>query len=156
MVPALVLLSFTMQVTLLLTAEFRCRLDKFWLRALVWSAYMLADWAAIYALGHLSVVSGPGQGQHHLMLLWAPFLLVHLGGQDNITAYALEDNRLWLRHLQALAVQAAAAVYVLYLSWSSSSSTGGGGGAVLRFRQASVVLYVVGILKYGERVAALW
>ncbi|XP_066398399.1 uncharacterized protein [Miscanthus floridulus] len=158
MVPALVLLSFMMQVTLLLTAEFRRRLDKFWLRAFVWSAYMLADWAAIYALGHLSVANGPGQGQHHLMLLWAPFLLVHLGGQDNITAYALEDNRLWLRHLQALAVQAAAAAYVLYSSWSSSSSTGKGGGgeAVLRFRQASVVLYVVGILKYGERVAALW
>ncbi|CAL4990366.1 unnamed protein product [Urochloa decumbens] len=149
---ALVLLSFTLQATLLVAAAFRRRVDSGWLRAFVWSAYILADWTAIYALGHLSVANWAGE--HHLMLLWAPFLLVHLGGQDNITAYALEDNRLWLRHLQALAVQATAAAYVLYLSFSSPG--GGGGVAVSRFRKASIILYVVGVLKYGERVAALW
>ena len=30
-----------------------------------------------------------------LMAFWAPFLLSHLGGPDNIMAYSLEDNELW-------------------------------------------------------------
>ena len=105
---ALVLLSFTLQVVLLVLAEFRRRIDSGVLRLFVWSAYMLADATAIYVLGHMSVTSSTS-GEHELMALWAPFLLLHLGGQDNITAYAIEDNRLWLRHLQTLAVQVAAA-----------------------------------------------
>jgi len=32
-------------------------------------------------------------------VLWAPILLVHLGGQDCITAYNIEDNELWKRHV---------------------------------------------------------
>ncbi|GKB14019.1 calcium uniporter protein [Tanacetum coccineum] len=39
-----------------------------------------------------------------LLAFWAPFLLVHLGGPDTITAFALEDNELWLRHLLGLVV----------------------------------------------------
>ncbi|GFZ17719.1 transmembrane protein, putative [Actinidia rufa] len=39
------------------------------------------------------------------MAFWAPFLLLHLGGPDTITAYSLEDNELWLRHLLGLVVQ---------------------------------------------------
>ncbi|KAK1580984.1 hypothetical protein Q3G72_001899 [Acer saccharum] len=34
-----------------------------------------------------------------LLAFWPPFLLLHLGGPDTITAFALEDNELWLRHL---------------------------------------------------------
>jgi hypothetical protein len=111
-IQALVLLSFTLQVTLLITAEIRRRKDSGVLKAVVWSAYLLADWTAIYALGHMSVTRR--SPEHQLMAFWAPFLLLHLGGQDSITAYAIEDNQLWLRHLQALAVQVAAAAYILY------------------------------------------
>lgn len=93
----LVLLSFTLQVTLLVLAELRRRIDSGALRIFVWSAYVMADSIAIYAIGHLSVTSHAAE--HQVMALWAPLLLVHLGGQDNITAYAIEDNRLWLRHL---------------------------------------------------------
>ena len=110
---ALVLLSLTLQVTLLILAEFRRHIDSGVLRAFVWSAYMLADTTAIYVLGHLSVLASRSP-EHELMALWAPFLLLHLGGQDKITAYAIEDNRLWLRHLQTLVVQVAAAAYVIY------------------------------------------
>ncbi|XBI97154.1 hypothetical protein VPH35_033343 [Triticum aestivum] len=114
-------------------------------KAMIWSAYMLADSTAIYTLGHLSVTSR--SADHELMALWAPFLLLHLGGQDNITAYAIEDNRLWLRHLQALIVQVAAAAYVLY------ESTVVGTQAPLR--NASILMFVLGVIKYGERVWAL-
>ncbi|KAM0920108.1 hypothetical protein ACQ4PT_007755 [Festuca glaucescens] len=75
------------------------------------------------------------------MALWAPFLLVHLGGQDNITAYALEDNK------QALAVQVAAAAYVLYESSVIGTED--------NIRYAAILMFVVGALKYGERVWAL-
>jgi hypothetical protein len=72
----------------------------------------------------------------------------HLGGQDNITAYAVEDNRLWLRHLlQALGVQAATAAFVLYEFFNVGSDA--------MLRRAAVIIIVVGFLKYGERVWAL-
>ncbi|KAL6650407.1 hypothetical protein ACP70R_009332 [Stipagrostis hirtigluma subsp. patula] len=111
---ALVLLSFTLQVVLLILAEFRRRMNPGVLWAFLWSAYLLADSTAIYVLGHLSATSR--SPEHELMAFWAPFLLLHLGGQDNITAYSMDDCRLWLRHLQTLSVQVAAAAYVLYQS----------------------------------------
>ncbi|RLN34831.1 uncharacterized protein C2845_PM03G17670 [Panicum miliaceum] len=37
-----------------------------------------------------------------IFAFWTPFLLLHLGGPDTITAYSLEDNELWLRHLIGL------------------------------------------------------
>ncbi|KAF8769714.1 hypothetical protein HU200_006323 [Digitaria exilis] len=142
----LILLSFTIQVVLLILADLRRSIDSGVLRACVWSAYLLADSTAIYVLGHLSVTSR--SPEHELMGFWAPFLLLHLGGQDNITAYAIEDNRLWLRHLQTLAVQVAAAAYALY-----ESPFLGSGSSLLR--AASVLMFGVGVAKYGERVWAL-
>ncbi|CAL5028903.1 unnamed protein product [Urochloa decumbens] len=142
---ALVLLSFTLQVTLLVLAEFRRRMDSGVLRFFVWSAYMLADATAIYVLGHLSVTSS--SPEHELMAFWAPFLVLHLGGQDNITAYAVEDNQLWLRHLQTFTLQVAAAAYILYESSILNSRS--------LLLPAAIVMFVVGVLKYGERVWAL-
>lgn len=55
---ALVLLSFVLQVTLLILAQFRRCVDSSVLRVFVWSAYTLADATAIYVLGHLSVTAG--------------------------------------------------------------------------------------------------
>ncbi|KAM0901141.1 hypothetical protein ACQ4PT_020182 [Festuca glaucescens] len=106
---------------------------------------MLADTTAVYALGHFFVTSK--SSEHELMVLWAPLLLVHLGGQDNITAYAVEDNRLWLRHLQNFGVQVAAAAYVLYQSSILSRP--------IWLRASTMLIFLVGVLKYGERVWAL-
>ncbi|OEL12693.1 hypothetical protein BAE44_0026288 [Dichanthelium oligosanthes] len=148
-IQSLVLLSFSLQATLLVLAEFRRRINSGVLRLFVWSAYMLADATAIYVLGHMSVTSR--SPEHELMPFWAPFLLLHLGGQDNITAYAIEDNRLWLRHLQTLAVQVAAAGYVVYES--SIVIVGIHSSSLLSW--ATVLMFVVGAAKYGERVWAL-
>ena len=98
----LVLLSFTLQVILLVFARIRRRKGSALLRILLWLAYLMADSTAIYTLGHLSLRTRSNSGnekKRHLMAFWAPFLLLHLGGPDTITAYALEDNELWLRHL---------------------------------------------------------
>ncbi|KAG2649577.1 hypothetical protein PVAP13_1NG120319 [Panicum virgatum] len=91
----LVLLSFTLQVMLLITAEFRRRLDSGVLRVFIWSAYMLADSVAIYTIGPLAATSK--SGEHSLMAL------------------------LCLRHLQTFAVHVAGAAYVLYVSLVANS-----------------------------------
>ena len=136
-IQALVLLSFALQVILLITAEIRHRKDSGVLRAIIWSAYLLADTMAIYALGHMSLMSRSPEDQ--LIVLWAPLLLVHLGGQDNITAYAIEDNRLWLRHLQTFGLQVLATAYVLYASSILGSRT--------MLRPAAILIFVAGALK---------
>nr|CAB3479942.1 unnamed protein product [Digitaria exilis] len=141
-IQVLMLLSFTLQVELYILAELRRRIDSGLLRIFAWSAYQLADTVAIFVLGHLSVISR--SPEHELMLLWAPFLLLHLGSQDNITAYAIEDNQLWLRHLQTFVSQVAAASYVLYESSILSNSRS-------LLRPVAILMFVVGVAKYGER-----
>jgi hypothetical protein len=96
----LVLLSLTLHVVLLLFAGIRRREASAVPTFLLWLAYLLADSTAIYALGLISLSSAPSK--HQLVAFWAPFLLLHLGGPDNITAYSLEDSQLWLRHMQNL------------------------------------------------------
>ena len=140
----LVLVSFSLQVFLLVFGGIRRRSSSSILMFFLWSAYLLADSTAIYTLGHLSVDSR--SDEHELVAFWAPFLLLHLGGPDNITAYALEDNTLWLRHLQTLAVQVLGAAYVIYEYIARS-------GTLLLL--ASISMFVAGLLKYGERIWAL-
>nr|GFC34903.1 hypothetical protein CTI12_AA095370 [Tanacetum cinerariifolium] len=77
---------------------------------------MLHHQAAIFAIGlisnnmgnanDVSVKKGDRIAVENVDLLafWAPFLLVHLGGPDTITAFALKDIELWLRHLLGLVV----------------------------------------------------
>ncbi|KAG2570214.1 hypothetical protein PVAP13_7KG073027 [Panicum virgatum] len=140
----LVLVSFSLQVFLLVFGGIRRRSSSSILMFFLWSAYLLADSTAIYTLGHLSVDSR--SDEHELVAFWAPFLLLHLGGPDNITAYALEDNTLWLRHLQTLAVQVLGAAYVIYEYIARS-------GTLLLM--ASISMFIAGLLKYGERIWAL-
>ena len=131
----LVLLSLTLQVLLLLLAGIHRREASPMPKFILWLAYQLADSTAIYAVGHLSLSNVPVK--HQLVAFWAPFLLLHLGGPDNITAYALEDSKLWLRHLQNLVVQVLGAAYVLY------KYVAGGDSFILMFS--------VGVVKYPER-----
>ena len=84
--------------------------------------------------------------EHQLVVFWAPFLLLHLGGQDNITAYALEDNKLWLRHLLNMLVQVAATTYVLYKYTIAFCAN---------FVHADMLVLAAGVLKYRERIWAL-
>jgi hypothetical protein len=140
----LVLTSFALQVFLLSFAWMRRRSISRALRILLWLMYLLAEYTATYTLGHMSVGSKAGEHQRAIAL-WAPFLLVHLGGQDTITAYAMEDSQLWLRHLLTFAVQALGAGYVLY------KYMGNHGPLVA----PAVLMFTVGVLKNAERVWAL-
>ncbi|KAL6653225.1 hypothetical protein ACP70R_012150 [Stipagrostis hirtigluma subsp. patula] len=142
----MVVASFALQVFLLVCGGTRRRSSSAVVRIALWLAYLSADSTAIYTLGHLSVASR--SRKHQLVAFWAPFLLLHLGGPDNITAYALEDNRLWLRHLQTLTVQALGAAFVVYKYIASDRN-----GTLLLL--ATISMFVAGLVKYGERIWAL-
>uniref|UniRef100_A0ACD5W5G6 Uncharacterized protein n=1 Tax=Avena sativa TaxID=4498 RepID=A0ACD5W5G6_AVESA len=142
-VHVLVIVSFLLQVFLLFFAGMRRRNISAVSRTLLWLAYLLADSIAIYILGHMSLSSK--YNQHQLMAFWAPYLLVHLGGQDTITAYSIEDSKLWPRQLLDFAVQALGVAYVLY-KYIAGSWT---------LVMAAMLIYISGVLKYGERILAL-
>ncbi|KAG2598401.1 uncharacterized protein LOC120709535 [Panicum virgatum] len=152
----LLLASFTLQVFLLFSGRLRQRSTNTILRLSIWLAYLGADFVAVYALGYLSrhKQDGPTGRQSSmdrslsepLAFFWAPFLLIHLGGQDTITAFALEDNNLWLRHLLNLIIQVFLALYVF---WKSID------GHNVQLIVPGILLFISGILKYGERTQAL-
>lgn len=84
---------------------------NFMLRITLWFAFLLADWVTTISLGVLSnKVGQKNEGdfvepKYVIISLWAPFLLIHLGGSDTITAYSMEDNELWRRRFVSFIVQ---------------------------------------------------
>lgn len=142
---AMVLASLILQSILILIGNRRKHSTQSLLQFLLWSSYLSADWIATVALGVLSSY-GDGNGdstkpEHIIKAFWAPFLLLHLGGPDTITAYSLEDNELWWRHLVMLVVQVVVAFYILIRAWT--------GDNMLNF--LSLPIYLAGIIKFGER-----
>ncbi|MBA0834988.1 hypothetical protein Goarm_007301 [Gossypium armourianum] len=154
-----ILFSLSLQTFLVLLAPYRKSTRKRLLIMLIWSAYLLADAAANFTVGLISNNQGSGSkksgsstsksSSHHgndaLLAFWAPFLLLHLGGPDTITAFALEDNELWLRHLLGLGFQAVATLYVFAQSLPKN-----------RFWVPTVLMFVAGTIKYVERTRALY
>ena len=137
----LVLFSLLLQITLIIFGSRRKYISRSWIWILVWLAYLTADWVAIVALGNLATNRRNSEKNcpdpnSLLQALWAPFLLLHLGGPDSITAYSLEDNELYLRHLLGLLVQVAVAFYVFIRSWSIN---------VLTF--IAIPIFISGIIK---------
>ncbi|KAG5549998.1 hypothetical protein RHGRI_015084 [Rhododendron griersonianum] len=80
----LVLLSLALQIILSLFGNRRKYISSPWFSLLIWSAYLMADWAATVALGKLS----DAENDNALKAIWAPLLLVHLGGHDTITKHS--------------------------------------------------------------------
>lgn len=145
----LVLVSLSLQMLLFLGGGSRKR-NVSWCRPFfLWSAYLLADYVAVYALGSLSrsqkLCDGSNKDEMRFLVLWAPFLILHLGGQDTITAFAVEDNELWLRHLLSLVTQVVLAAYV----YSKSHPPG------IALMKPAIVMFVAGFIKYAERILAL-
>lgn len=139
----LILASFALQVFLFFTAGMRRHSVSRVLNSLIWLAYLSADSVAIFVLGHLAVHAS---GSHHLLIFWAPFLLLHMGGQDTITAFSMQDNELWRRHLLGLVTQASVAGYVISISsWQDN-----------RLLAATVLLFLSGVFKYIGRIVCLY
>ncbi|GJN25209.1 hypothetical protein PR202_gb13008 [Eleusine coracana subsp. coracana] len=140
----LILVSLFLQVFLFLFGGMRRRSSDWLLRSVLWFAYVSADSMAVFVLGHLAVHAS--QPRHQLMSFWAPFILVHLGGQDTISAFSKEDNELWGRHLLNLVTQVAVAGYVVVkASWPDR-----------RLFVAMVLMFLCGCYKYGEHTIILY
>ncbi|XVF42071.1 hypothetical protein PTKIN_Ptkin01aG0330600 [Pterospermum kingtungense] len=149
---AMVVTSLLVQIILILLGSQRKYIPKIKIRAIVWCSYLLADSVATIALGILTNNLGDIYDEGGVLDLntkhtafWAPFLLLHLGGPDTITAYSLEDNQLWLRHFFGLIIQTVVTVYIFLMAWSDS-----------RLSLLSIPMIVVGSIKYGERTWTLW
>jgi len=117
----MVLTSFVLQLFLFVTGSLRRWNISGPLRVSIWLAYVGADLVAVYALSLFSqyeekYILGRHSFRDTSPFLWVPFLLVHLGGQDSITAFSIEDNNLWLRHLLNLGIQGTLALYVFWKS----------------------------------------
>ncbi|KAJ0247342.1 hypothetical protein HA466_0167680 [Hirschfeldia incana] len=143
-----IMLSLFLQTILIFFAPSRKRTAKKLFLVLIWSAYVLADWSANYAVGQILDSQEEAADQHdktrELLAFWSPFLLLHLGGPDTITALALEDNELWNRHLLSLVCQVVATVYVILLSTPNMLLT------------PTVIMLFGGVIKYVERTSALF
>lgn len=145
----IILFSLFLQTILILFAPFRKYTANRLMIMVIWSAYLLADWAANFAVGLIAdshrdnQVSMPEKSD--LLAFWAPFLLLHLGGPDTITAFALEDNELWIRHFFGLVFQAIAAVYIFLLSLPGN-----------KLFIPTILTFAAGLIKYLERTIALY
>nr|CAB3454229.1 unnamed protein product [Digitaria exilis] len=111
----LVLSSLTVQWILFLSAIKRRRAIPGW----------FSDALAIYSLATLfnrrrKHEDLPNAGYRALEVMWVPILLMHLGGQDSITAYNIEDNELWRRHALTAVSQ------ITDSPWPSTSSANHG------------------------------
>ncbi|KAJ6912287.1 hypothetical protein NC651_014855 [Populus alba x Populus x berolinensis] len=138
------LLSLFLQTILAICGDRRKYATGFWLRFVVWLAYMSADWVATFSLGILARSQTSTSANPNLIPVFsAPILLLHLGGPETITAYSLADNELWTRRILELGIQAGVASYVLYKLWSRNT---------IIF--VAIPIFVSGIIKYGERIRA--
>nr|CAB3457868.1 unnamed protein product [Digitaria exilis] len=118
----LVLSSLTVQWLLFVSALWRWRPIPGWLRSLIWLAYLGSDALAIYSLATLfnrrrKQEDLANAASTALEATWVPVLLIHLGGQDGITAYNIEDNELWRRHVLTAVSQITLGIYVFCKSW---------------------------------------
>ncbi|KAL6893846.1 hypothetical protein ACP4OV_007944 [Aristida adscensionis] len=152
----LVVGSLGIQWFLLVAAPMRKYTMPRCFRTIIWLAYIGSDALAIYALAtlfnrHVRAANGNcggnGSKESLLEVLWAPVLLIHLGGQEELSAYEIEDNELWTRHTVTLVSQVAVALYAFYKSWPGSSDR--------KLLASAVLLFIIGVLSFSEKPWAL-
>ncbi|KAF8016568.1 LOW QUALITY PROTEIN: hypothetical protein BT93_H1937 [Corymbia citriodora subsp. variegata] len=146
----LILLSLFLQWSLATHGSQRKFNSKNRIQFVVWTVYLLAESIATVSLGVLSnrlvnikEMKGAFDSKSQITAFWASFLLLHLGGPDAITAFALADNELWLRQLARLCVGLACYIYYMALSGSTLSLIAKG-------------MILVGFIKYAERTLCLY
>ncbi|GJN13903.1 hypothetical protein PR202_gb00659 [Eleusine coracana subsp. coracana] len=153
-----VIFSLGANVVLGLLSRTRCRLAssrcaRRWQKVLVfivWVLYQLGEAATTSAISGLTLCgSDVSEDEKQVVALWAPFLLLHLGGPDNLTAYALEDNKLEKRAWFEMTVHFIGVGYAIFQytyrddrSWVMIA--------------ASVIIFVAGVTKHVERTYARW
>ncbi|PKI58523.1 hypothetical protein CRG98_021084 [Punica granatum] len=96
------ILSLSLQIFLVVFSPFRKKTANTWMSFLIWSAYLIVDWAAAFAVGLIFNSQGENNSAFadagSLSAFWAPFQLLHLGVQLSAAVYiflrALPKDRL--------------------------------------------------------------
>ncbi|XVF52272.1 hypothetical protein PTKIN_Ptkin05aG0005900 [Pterospermum kingtungense] len=148
-----ILFSLWLQIVLIFAAPIRKSARRKRVIRLIWYAYLLADATANFTLGlicnsqrnQFSNPESESKQRSDLLAFWAPFLLLHLGGPDTITAYSLEDNQLWRRHLLGLVYQVTVVVYVFLQSFPNGN-----------LWIPTSLMFIAGTIRYVERTLALY
>ncbi|BAT88910.1 hypothetical protein VIGAN_05255600 [Vigna angularis var. angularis] len=148
-IQGVVLVSLTMQIVLIFIAPFRKRSRNTLLVSVLWFTYLVADVTAEFCVGLISNKYGDKDTavstiDDYLRAFWTPFLLLHLGGPDTITAFSLEDNELWLRHMLAFTVQVCLTGYVFLLTLPENT-----------LLIPTVLVFMAGVIKFAERTISL-
>ncbi|KAF6997583.1 hypothetical protein CFC21_076358 [Triticum aestivum] len=128
-------------------SESRRREGKGWKRGSLWLAYLLTDWGPAYVISNLYLETSPRD--KIIIAFWVPFLLLHHARPDNISAYTMEDNELWLR-LFLLALVKSLGSFIIVYRYILTECT-----ADWFLRWASGIMLPLGILKYLESMLAL-
>ncbi|GKV01460.1 hypothetical protein SLEP1_g14010 [Rubroshorea leprosula] len=148
-VRAMILLSLLLQIALSFLGKRRKHSVSLINKIILWFAYQSKDWVTIAALGKLTspIMDVDIDNLQGIGSLWAPLLILHLGGPDTITAYSFQDTQLWTRHLLTLVVQSILAFCVIFLSMPEYST--------FFFLLLTIPLCFAGIIKYIERILCL-
>ncbi|KAF5468220.1 hypothetical protein F2P56_012391 [Juglans regia] len=146
-VRGVILFSLSLQIVLFLGAPMRKRTGNRLYILIIWASYFLADWAASFTIGLITSSRNSSKiiERSDLLAFWAPFLLLHLGGPDTITAFALEDNELWLRHFLTLIFQVVASFYVFLETLPNN-----------KLWLPTSLIFLAGVIKYSERTRSLY
>ncbi|GKV16505.1 hypothetical protein SLEP1_g27138 [Rubroshorea leprosula] len=135
-------LSLLLQSFLILSAPLRKQIGDRWvIMTFIWLAYLLADWVATFTIGLLLRTE-----RSDILTLWAPFLLLHLGGPDTITSFSLGDNNFWIRHLLGLILQVGSTIYVIFEQSVPQN----------KLLLPTLLVLMAGIIKYAERNCAFY
>ncbi|GLT64489.1 hypothetical protein SLA2020_369810 [Shorea laevis] len=143
-VRGILLLSVSLQVFIGFVAPLRKSAGKKCLLLIIWSAYMLAQWTATFGVALIIQKAGDGdkeQMRSVVLSCWASFLLLHLGYNNNITAFPLETKE-WLSHMYRLIFQVLATLYALFLLYFSSTP--------------AILIFIAAVIKNAERTLALY
>ncbi|CAN6356183.1 unnamed protein product [Urochloa humidicola] len=117
---------------------------------LLWLAYQVAEVAAASAIGSLSLCGrNASEEEKQVVAFWGTFLLLHLGGPDNLTAYALEDNKMSNRKWLEIITK------ILVLIYTIKKNTHSGGRSRALLTAASIIKFLTSAISYCERAKAL-
>ncbi|CAL4933438.1 unnamed protein product [Urochloa decumbens] len=145
----LVLGSLLLQFILLVFYMIRNRFISPLIRACMWLAYLGAHAMAIFTLAVLFIrqnMTATAEVSSIVEVMWAPVVLIHLGGQNPLTAYSFEDIELWRHHITTMVTQVAVALYVFCRSLPSGDK---------KLLLAAILLFIPGIFRIIQKSWAL-
>ena len=143
-IKVLALLSLCIQSILVLLGNERKRSTGNKLTLPLWVAYLWSIVSAKLSMNYLFSTSRLSDPKLVLEAYWAPFLLLHRGGSDTITAYSLVDNELWLRRFTGLFYPVGQVIYIILRTWTKTL-----------LDVMPVLILIAGLIKNFERIWVL-